>query len=116
MRAFTADSVPTSNWAWCITSYSIHYTKLYDGTCDRLPTGKEAQKPSAVGQFESASSVITSYSIHYTKLYEYPLMLLPGTEAGTRNVVAEPPASEVNCTPLAASFTESSRSDTSEAV
>ena len=41
-----------------ITSYSIHYTKLYD-------THKIRQTVPGNG-----ISVITSYSIHYTKLYE----------------------------------------------
>ena len=38
-----------------ITSYSIHYTKLYDSFNPLFPR---------------ALSVITSYSIHYTKLYD----------------------------------------------
>ena len=53
-----------------ITSYSIHYTKLYDDGRLRgglrsaharglLPSGWRLSRP-----------VITSYSIHYTKLYE----------------------------------------------
>ena len=40
-----------------ITSYSIHYTKLYDETMQLLLDILEAP-------------VITSYSIHYTKLYD----------------------------------------------
>ena len=46
-----------------ITSYSIHYTKLYENT------------PNGVTCHDTVSIfVITSYSIHYTKLYEYKKM------------------------------------------
>ena len=48
-----------------ITSYSIHYTKLYealDGVAE------------ATGDLiEVGWGVITSYSIHYTKLYEFSI-------------------------------------------
>ena len=57
-----------------ITSYSIHYTKLYDGLhfsqpmefmlSSRLPT------PSLLNKSRAIAIVITSYSIHYTKLYD----------------------------------------------
>ena len=78
-----------------ITSYSIHYTKLYEGFhsqeimvcfvvtkwCEKefLPIAKELQKlfpdiKSVVMNKNSKNTnvvfVITSYSIHYTKLYE----------------------------------------------
>ena len=43
-----------------ITSYSIHYTKLYDA----------AHTDPARGRDQDQVRVITSYSIHYTKLYE----------------------------------------------
>ena len=46
-----------------ITSYSIHYTKLYDGHGWRSCR-------SYCGQGGSCCRVITSYSIHYTKLYD----------------------------------------------
>ena len=57
--------------AGVITSYSIHYTKLYDVTiaepvgiiCGIVPT----TNPTSTAIFKS---VITSYSIHYTKLYD----------------------------------------------
>ena len=45
-----------------ITSYSIHYTKLYDGGAG---IAHQALRGAA-----GRDSVITSYSIHYTKLYE----------------------------------------------
>ena len=53
-----------------ITSYSIHYTKLYDIT---IPPEMLAviKKKVDEGFYSSTSElVITSYSIHYTKLYE----------------------------------------------
>ena len=62
-----------------ITSYSIHYTKLYDQPrvnaiwfTSRLPKVLSVFPPSpAVAPPAGiARSVITSYSIHYTKLYE----------------------------------------------
>ena len=83
---------------YVITSYSIHYTKLYDGTppgitfcwipnlsitarslqtplvrslislADILPLGKYIPVPTIPTE---TFSVITSYSIHYTKLYEH---------------------------------------------
>ena len=43
-----------------ITSYSIHYTKLYEISLKRYFI-----------TMINYLSVITSYSIHYTKLYEY---------------------------------------------
>ena len=71
-----------------ITSYSIHYTKLYDyvatlivqsGTLrvgDILLAGCQTGRVKAMynerGQkLTAAGPVITSYSIHYTKLYEH---------------------------------------------
>ena len=61
-----------------ITSYSIHYTKLYDVGDDRealagltgarrFDGGVERQQ---VGLAGDGADVITSYSIHYTKLYD----------------------------------------------
>ena len=51
-----------------ITSYSIHYTKLYEmarrlGDDPRLRFAR-------VGEDAVIQPVITSYSIHYTKLYD----------------------------------------------
>ena len=57
-----------------ITSYSIHYTKLYEwcaGTvqpCSRPPVVSQRLAPRSA--MRPPSGVITSYSIHYTKLYE----------------------------------------------
>ena len=49
-----------------ITSYSIHYTKLYEKSCSfPLYWFRRALYYSA-----SDKCVITSYSIHYTKLYD----------------------------------------------
>ena len=58
-----------------ITSYSIHYTKLYEGlatkrTADRLDPGKISPQTRNLIDVGSHRYVITSYSIHYTKLYE----------------------------------------------
>ena len=51
-----------TNFLGVITSYSIHYTKLYE------PGGARISFPIL---FDSRGEiVITSYSIHYTKLYE----------------------------------------------
>ena len=52
-----------------ITSYSIHYTKLYDHL---LPGRTLCIEPPYPGFFAGIGlPVITSYSIHYTKLYEF---------------------------------------------
>ena len=70
-----------------ITSYSIHYTKLYDAP--GLERRKEADRlgglvldiklevilevfahAGQIGHGLNTEAVITSYSIHYTKLYE----------------------------------------------
>ena len=65
-----------------ITSYSIHYTKLYDNgnySFAGLPEGSyyvdldETTLPGGgtyLTQTGGSDLVITSYSIHYTKLYE----------------------------------------------
>ena len=61
-----------------ITSYSIHYTKLYDMKREtslpyKGPDGKIYAVYFKLGE-NVDSGVITSYSIHYTKLYEpFPL-------------------------------------------
>ena len=69
-----------------ITSYSIHYTKLYDDPVKVRERGmlfaaRETQSghlagmvivvPSDSAAALRAESVITSYSIHYTKLYDF---------------------------------------------
>ena len=62
-----------------ITSYSIHYTKLYEITNSKraihTPADLEGLKIRVVGtpafiDTMKALGVITSYSIHYTKLYD----------------------------------------------
>ena len=69
-----------------ITSYSIHYTKLYDkeyaikkdlkGICDILVKEYETiigvynSLIEILGGAQNEIFVITSYSIHYTKLYD----------------------------------------------
>ena len=76
-----------------ITSYSIHYTKLYDQKLDEYKTSNksevfdaekyagnvwENELPKALKSAveltdlmdQLEENVITSYSIHYTKLYE----------------------------------------------
>ena len=50
-----------------ITSYSIHYTKLYDRFGDVV----KALRDGFVLDGTRFDHVITSYSIHYTKLYEH---------------------------------------------
>ena len=57
-----------------ITSYSIHYTKLYEikyrqDDARNILERSSARETAARG---AVGSVITSYSIHYTKLYECP--------------------------------------------
>ena len=79
-----------------ITSYSIHYTKLYDRKVLESAMGDLAkitgQKPVqckariSVASFkvrDGVAIVITSYSIHYTKLYESGPAR--GTSASTRS-------------------------------
>ena len=51
---------------YVITSYSIHYTKLYEVRKRKI---RKEDIDKAVEQV-LAFNVITSYSIHYTKLYE----------------------------------------------
>ena len=60
-----------------ITSYSIHYTKLYETdevrkvNSDHLKHGNKNQwNRKTYGNNKAGKLVITSYSIHYTKLYE----------------------------------------------
>ena len=67
-----------------ITSYSIHYTKLYDGDVHlqdldalggermRPARGEKLGKQARLAVLAGRNRVITSYSIHYTKLYEWP--------------------------------------------
>ena len=57
-----------------ITSYSIHYTKLYENRhADDLPLGGRVQAELRVAD---RLLVITSYSIHYTKLYDATSVLI----------------------------------------
>ena len=80
--------INSHQWLLVITSYSIHYTKLYDLTLQKnvissLKTGTIAiyegyrgasvsKEGRPVGEFYvyEVEGVITSYSIHYTKLYD----------------------------------------------
>ena len=64
---------------YVITSYSIHYTKLYDPVADGFYftisypgfTGEELIEELLYYGISAISlAVITSYSIHYTKLYD----------------------------------------------
>ena len=52
-----------------ITSYSIHYTKLYDDGKQASGNGGRITRQEGCA-FRAIRHVITSYSIHYTKLYE----------------------------------------------
>ena len=61
-----------------ITSYSIHYTKLYELPAVQMPVPLEYVP--CVAELETNQQshcyyqqtlVITSYSIHYTKLYDW---------------------------------------------
>ena len=57
-----------------ITSYSIHYTKLYE--LPRVaPLDSKSSASTNSATLASKGNVITSYSIHYTKLYEMPLRM-----------------------------------------
>ena len=53
-----------------ITSYSIHYTKLYDIITVVKLYRKITYHSSVIIQNAVCFHVITSYSIHYTKLYD----------------------------------------------
>ena len=53
-----------------ITSYSIHYTKLYDDAGGEPLSPGEWLLELYVEDDLIITGVITSYSIHYTKLYE----------------------------------------------
>ena len=61
-----------------ITSYSIHYTKLYELPVGQLsdvvttPFGFHLVEVEERRAQRDVPFVITSYSIHYTKLYEAP--------------------------------------------
>ena len=79
-KAFKSKSV--------ITSYSIHYTKLYEvaamkpgsvivdlaaergGNCKQTVADEKIVTENGVTIIGYTDFVITSYSIHYTKLYE----------------------------------------------
>ena len=50
-----------------ITSYSIHYTKLYDWYA---LSSRIAELVIIDALWTAVAFVITSYSIHYTKLYD----------------------------------------------
>ena len=52
-----------------ITSYSIHYTKLYEYIAEKSGFGS-VNSFTRVFKEAIGKTVITSYSIHYTKLYE----------------------------------------------
>ena len=71
-----ADAVVVGDGERVITSYSIHYTKLYDlpdaRPLPRFPLGVPRRGPAdpVRGLPRRGGTVITSYSIHYTKLYE----------------------------------------------
>ena len=56
--------------AYVITSYSIHYTKLYD---NKMWEEFNLRFVELNSDFYEQLRVITSYSIHYTKLYEISL-------------------------------------------
>ena len=71
---------------YVITSYSIHYTKLYDDAkaglmvflVSVLSFTRLAIVDSTRFSAVSPDTVITSYSIHYTKLYEFALRVMAG--------------------------------------
>ena len=90
--------IVVNGWKIVITSYSIHYTKLYEVVVDRESTmlggagnvarnlaslGARVEVVTVVGDDAAAEElarlmsgwkiVITSYSIHYTKLYDRSL-------------------------------------------
>ena len=62
-----------------ITSYSIHYTKLYEFGEGRdtalFRIAGHVNLHDHIGNDYDYWSVITSYSIHYTKLYEEEIIL-----------------------------------------
>ena len=58
------------NWETVITSYSIHYTKLYEGRYSSDCGPRASDSSYRCWTKGPAWHVITSYSIHYTKLYE----------------------------------------------
>ena len=76
--SWPSSGVFPAGWTWIvITSYSIHYTKLYDARCLQLPV----QKLRSVGGMAKTSMInrerkreravqnrITSYNVCYTKL------------------------------------------------
>ena len=64
-KPLAAKRVRTSSGTSVITSYSIHYTKLYD-----WPDRHDDMRLTGKRHPYQADFVITSYSIHYTKLYD----------------------------------------------
>ena len=62
LMLMVADKLRVGLVTTVITSYSIHYTKLYEAR------GRSGRKGSE--KVDEEHHVITSYSIHYTKLYE----------------------------------------------
>ena len=53
-----------------ITSYSIHYTKLYEQVFVLEEVEQQVGRLAALIGLDAQDGVITSYSIHYTKLYD----------------------------------------------
>ena len=90
-----------------ITSYSIHYTKLYDPLAEltylteqvsrygdfslRAETGRIQELDTLASGFNVMLDVITSYSIHYTKLYEHQAWKPVACETSRRGSSAPPP-------------------------
>ena len=80
-----------------ITSYSIHYTKLYDqgegegrlpdacryASCNAWSVSSRVSGFASHFVYERTMPVITSYSIHYTKLYEMMILHDQGMLART---------------------------------
>ena len=64
-----------------ITSYSIHYTKLYENAIYKVCVQDILATIQSIRIFCTTVilGVITSYSIHYTKLYDYAMSLAPIT-------------------------------------
>ena len=68
-------AVPEGDELCVITSYSIHYTKLYEGVSVTVVPASPVGAVEAKAVAAAIRNVITSYSIHYTKLYDsFPLL------------------------------------------